>query len=157
MRLLEQQRCDKLIIIVSANFSQDDLTLFITRYAQALQIRKIFSNSSVGFLEIIPIFLDDNKKIIPCTRDNCGIVYNLKGYSVLSLSREGKLFNFWERLKSTLEDGRVSEKRFKPEIPPLVSFDIKKDENSDKGIKMKAQNIYSNVKRKMKKVLVKEQ
>lgn len=96
-------------------------------------------------------FIDDKKKIIPCARDNHGISYNLKGYSVLNQARSGKLFNFWERLSFILEDGRVSiDQRPVKVLKSCFEIDQKDDRsNSTAGILKK-------IKQKVKKILVRE-
>lgn len=155
MRLLGQQRCDKLIIIVSRKFFQDNLTQFITRYAQALQICKWNFGNEVSFIKFYDLS-DDNKKIIPCAREDYGIAYNLKGYSVLSTVRCGRLFNFWDRLKSSLEEGKMM--RF--DVPKNLEFseftlEEHKNENNENSFKNKVKKIFTSVKNKVKRVKIK--
>lgn len=113
-----------------------------------------------AWFQIFKIFEipDDNRKIIPCTQGDFThfpILYNLKGYSVLSIARSGRLFNFWKRLQETLEEGRVSRKQevFEEHVS---KFEIEKNDNDDKGIKSKAKKMCKIIKHQIKKVLVRE-
>jgi hypothetical protein len=104
-------------------------------------------------------FSDDNKKIIPCAKDDYGIVYNLKGYSVLSIVRSGKLFNFWDRLKNSLEDGKATifDKPKNAIANEQFTIDEVKSDNNDSSFKSKCKKLFSNLKTKVIKVKIKEQ
>lgn len=134
MRLLEEQRCDKLIIIISPTFFKDNMMQFITRYAQVLQICK--KMKKILYFEAYRTLPGDNRKIIPCARENCGVnISALRGYAVLTSSRESPLFNFWKRLKETLDVGRISKAST---LVPVISSridSISRDQKSAKKIK----------------------
>jgi hypothetical protein len=155
-RLLHQKRCDKLIVILSKSFChqfqeiQDDLTRFIVKFAQSLQIRKFKEEIQVLVTRDCAIS-DDNRKIIPCARDNYGIAYNLKGYSVLNFARSGRLFSFWDRLAAIMENGRVSVDE--QEIINKYDFTIGKESGPNEGTNSQStmNNMFSFIKKKLKK------
>lgn len=66
---------------------------------------------------------------------------------MLTHSRESKLLSFWDRLNTTLEDGRVSE-RPQPSALPSVNG-VHKDAKETKGI-------LSKIKTQLKKKPMKE-
>lgn len=82
----------------------------------------------------------DNRKIIPCARENCGVsISDLRGYAVLTSSRESPLFNFWKRLKDTLDVGRISQ--VSTPVPVISSRidSISHDQGKAKKVKAKKQ------------------
>lgn len=92
------------------------------------------------------MFAGYNKKIIPCAREHCGnTIKNLNGYSVLTYSRESKLLSFWDRLNTSLEEGRVSERPKASALPKLIYKSAKE-----------TRGILSKVKTRLKQKPIKE-
>lgn len=79
------ERCYALIIIVSPDFFRSSANNFFTSYAQALNIE------------------EGKNKIFPCLYRDCILPKTLKFYFVLNYIRAGNLYNFWDRLKESLE------------------------------------------------------
>lgn len=79
------ERCHALIIIVSPDFFRSPANTFFTSYAQALSIEK------------------GRNKIFPCLYRDCILPDTLRFYFVLNYIRAGNLFNFWDKLKESLE------------------------------------------------------
>lgn len=73
-------RCRRVIIIVSKNFINCQADVFISKYAQHIGIEQ------------------SSRKIIPCLREECEIPSNLRILFHLKYYKDGKLFNFWEKL-----------------------------------------------------------
>lgn len=90
---LLSQRCNHLILIVSKAFLMSPMQIFITNYAQALGIEQ------------------GRRKIIPCVLEpDCNLPQMLRYCFRLDYFRNNKLFNFWDKLDTSL---RVNSKEIK--------------------------------------------
>lgn len=103
------ERCLSLIIIVSPDFLRSSANTFFTNYATALNIEK------------------GKNKIFPCLYRECILPDTLRFYFVLNYYRAGKLYNFWDRLKDSLERAKFIDNTknirslTQPSAPPLTN------------------------------------
>uniref|UniRef100_A0A1L8DAQ0 Tir domain protein n=1 Tax=Nyssomyia neivai TaxID=330878 RepID=A0A1L8DAQ0_9DIPT len=83
---LISERCNKLIIIVTRAFLQSAANTFFVNVTQAIAIEK------------------RKRVIIPCLYENCILPTNLSFYFLLNYQRSGKLYNFWDKLKQSIQN-----------------------------------------------------
>lgn len=88
MLSLLSKRCNRLIIIVSKAFLASPMQIFITNFAQALGIEQ------------------HQRKIIPCLLEPCDLPQMLRFCFRLDYFRNNKLFDFWEKLDTSLKDNK---------------------------------------------------
>lgn len=74
------KRCRRVIIIVSKDFSDCPADTFMAKYAQHIGIEQ------------------SSRKLVPCLREECEIPSNLKTLFHLKYYKDGKLFDFWQKL-----------------------------------------------------------
>lgn len=86
-------RCNRLIIIVSKAFLRSPENNFFVNYTQALGIEQ------------------GKNKIIPCLYEHCDLPQTLKIYFILNYLRSGSLYNFWDKLRETLETAKFQTDR----------------------------------------------
>lgn len=71
--------------------------------------------------------------------------------------RSGRLFNFWERLKNSLQDGKATTENLKTdEIVKEFTVDESKSDNNDNSLTTKVQKVFSKMKTKTKIAEIKE-
>lgn len=51
------------------------------------------------------------RKIIPCLYEKCEIPLELRNYFMLDYNRAGKLWNFWEKLRDSIQVSNVASPR----------------------------------------------
>lgn len=93
---LISERCNRLIVIISSNFLKSPANDFFLSYAQGSGIYK------------------GERKIIPCIFGQCELPRQLNYMFVLDYKR-GSLYNFWERLRDSVETVREKELELFPE------------------------------------------
>ncbi|BES96325.1 myeloid differentiation primary response [Nesidiocoris tenuis] len=84
MRLISE-RCKRLIILVSPSFLQSPANKFFVTFAQALGIEQ------------------RQRKIVPCIYKRVALPQELSYYFVLDYTRTSPLWNFWDRLSSSVK------------------------------------------------------
>ncbi|KAF5279256.1 hypothetical protein FQA39_LY18300 [Lamprigera yunnana] len=79
------ERCNRLIAIISPAFLESASNKFFCNFAQSLGIEQRV------------------RKIIPCLYTPCQVPPELSCYFMLDYQRQGKLSNFWERLRDSIK------------------------------------------------------
>lgn len=82
---LISERCNRLIVIVSPAFLESPANNFFVNFATALGIT------------------ERRRRIIPCLYRQCVLPETLEFYFLLNYQRSGKLWNFWDKLKKSIE------------------------------------------------------
>ncbi|KAF5295369.1 hypothetical protein FQR65_LT01561 [Abscondita terminalis] len=101
------ERCNRLIAIISPAFLESASNKFFCSFAQSLGIEQRV------------------RKIIPCLYTPCHVPPELSCYFMLDYQRQGKLSNFWERLKDSIKSNRnpvieqAMHRSISQQIPPL--------------------------------------
>uniref|UniRef100_A0A0K8TL98 Putative tir domain protein n=1 Tax=Tabanus bromius TaxID=304241 RepID=A0A0K8TL98_TABBR len=84
MRLISE-RCNRLVIVVSPNFFRSPANSFFVSYAAALGIEQ------------------RRRKIVPCVYRACELPPTLSFYFLLYYERSGRFWNFWDKLRDSLQ------------------------------------------------------
>lgn len=84
MKLIAE-RCNRLIIVVSPSFLRSEANKFFMKFAQALGIEQ------------------RQRKVVPCLYQRCQLPPELSYYFLLDFNRAGKLWNFWEKLRDSIQ------------------------------------------------------
>lgn len=123
MQLIDQRRCDKLIVIISKSFchqfreAQDDLTRFIIKFAQSLQIREFSSTICVAIsFSLLTILQTTTKKSFPALATTLESPTTLKATqcSIFPVQADFSAFGIaWLVSWRTAESPLTSEKSFK--------------------------------------------
>ncbi|CAO1348269.1 unnamed protein product [Diamesa serratosioi] len=96
------KRCHRLIVVVSKNFLESNHKKYITNYAQALGIEQ------------------GQRKIIPCLIEFCELPTMLRYCFRLDYYRQGKLFDFWNKLYKSIKPRPVHS--LSPESASIVEL-----------------------------------
>uniref|UniRef100_A0A336LLM5 CSON001312 protein n=1 Tax=Culicoides sonorensis TaxID=179676 RepID=A0A336LLM5_CULSO len=103
-------RCRRLIIVLSKSFMNCPADVFISKYAQHIGIEK------------------SHRKVVPCLKEECEVPSNFKILFQLRYFRDGKLFNFWQKLYEAVAynqtDKDLNEDEFE-RIPHKEFYQIK--------------------------------
>lgn len=102
---LISKRCNRLIVIISPAYLKSSVNKFVVDYAQALGIEQ------------------GKRKIIPCLYEMCVPPLELRHIFMLNYQRSGKLYNFWERLKDSIQAPKFPSPRLNTQRP--VSQEIR--------------------------------
>ncbi|CAL8082426.1 unnamed protein product [Orchesella dallaii] len=79
-----EERCNRLLVILSPSFLESNANQFLVSYAQA-------------------VALDTRcRKIIPCVYKKCELPPSVRYSFCIDYNRSGKLWNFWEKLSQSL-------------------------------------------------------
>ena len=89
LMILIAERCNRLIVIVSSNFLKSRENKFFLNYAQAVGIDK------------------QQRKVIPCLYEKCQLPPQLKYMFILDYNRVGKMYDFWGRLRDSIQTPSV--------------------------------------------------
>lgn len=84
LKLLEN-RCQRLIVIVSEAFLKSPMQVFITSFAQSLGIEQ------------------NQRKIIPILLEQCDLPQMLRFCFRFDYYKNSKIYNFWDRLDKTIK------------------------------------------------------
>ncbi|KAL0281098.1 UNVERIFIED_CONTAM: hypothetical protein PYX00_002193 [Menopon gallinae] len=79
------ERCRRLVVVVSSNFLKSKANKFFVTFAQAL---------GIDIRE---------RKVIPILYEHCEIPPELSYYFLLDYNRAGKLWNFWDKLRDSIQ------------------------------------------------------
>ncbi|KAJ3625574.1 hypothetical protein MTP99_016138 [Tenebrio molitor] len=85
------ERCNRLIVILSDSFFKSSANSYYLSFAQAYGI-------------------ESQRKIIPCLYKDCTLPANMKYLTVLDY-RRNSIFNFWGRLKSSIQVASLEKSR----------------------------------------------
>lgn len=109
---LISERCNRLIVVFSKEFLQSPFNEFVVTYAQAMQIEHKL------------------RKILPCVYERIELPPALKYTTILDYKRSEHLFNYWDKLESSIivrkEPPRPAEVRT-PSAPAMPVPEIKLD------------------------------
>ncbi|GAB0091724.1 uncharacterized protein DMENIID0001_065890 [Sergentomyia squamirostris] len=114
---LISERCSKLILIVTKAFLQSAANTFFVNVAQAFGIEK------------------RRRMIIPCLYENCILPPNLSFYFVLNYQRSGKLYNFWDKLKQSIQNTPAENLAALPANPRITITEVDSPQSSKKSPK----------------------
>ncbi|KAK6633932.1 hypothetical protein RUM44_004539 [Polyplax serrata] len=90
------ERCRRLVVVVSSNFLKSKANKFFVTFAQALA------------LDI------RERKVIPILYEKCEVPPELSYYFFLDYNRASKLWNFWDKLRDSIQGPEPKEKLSKP-------------------------------------------
>ncbi|KAL1491289.1 hypothetical protein ABEB36_011907 [Hypothenemus hampei] len=114
------ERCDRLIVIFSKAFIENNTNQFFYSLAQAISVEK------------------NVRKIIPCVYEDCGeLPIGMRWYTKLDYRRSGQYWNFWEMLRNSIltSDARpVNGKLSLPENRSLTSSNSEATLSEDNSI-----------------------
>ncbi|XP_039432233.1 myeloid differentiation primary response protein MyD88 [Culex pipiens pallens] len=82
---LISERCNRLIVVFSKEFLKSPLNEFVVTYAQAMQIEQKL------------------RKILPCVYERIELPPALKYTTILDYKRSEHLFNYWDKLESSIK------------------------------------------------------
>lgn len=85
MKLISE-RCNRMIVLISPEFLKSSANKFFVNFAQSLGIHQ------------------RRRKIIPCLIRSCILPPTLSYYFVLNYERSGKLYDFWVKLKESIQE-----------------------------------------------------
>nr|CAD7201539.1 unnamed protein product [Timema douglasi] len=89
MKLIAE-RCNRLIVVVSPSFLKSEVIKFFLTFAQALGIDQ------------------RQRKVVPCLYQRCKLPPELSYYFFLDYTRSGKLWDFWTKLRDSIQTPTVS-------------------------------------------------
>uniref|UniRef100_A0A1Q3F6C9 Putative myd88 n=1 Tax=Culex tarsalis TaxID=7177 RepID=A0A1Q3F6C9_CULTA len=81
---LISERCNRLVVVFSKEFLKSPLNEFVVTYAQAMQIEQ------------------KQRKILPCVYERIELPTALKYTTILDYKRSEHLFNYWDKLESSI-------------------------------------------------------
>lgn len=109
---LISERCNRLIVVFSEEFLKSPLNEFVVTYAQAMQIEQ------------------KQRKILPCVLKRIELPPALKYTTLLDYERSRHLFNYWDKLESSIRVRKDPPKPVEvktPSAPALPVPEIKVD------------------------------
>jgi len=101
-------RCRFVMPIFSPNFLNSEDNKFFVNFTEALGIEK------------------GCRKIVPCVYENCPLPKSISYYSRLDYTKRNQYWDFWEKMKKSLENPSSSKLNSKEEL----KIDIKEDSSS---------------------------
>ncbi|XP_059614113.1 myeloid differentiation primary response protein MyD88 [Phlebotomus argentipes] len=110
-------RCNKLIMIVTRAFLQSEANKFFMNMAQHYSIEK------------------RRRMIIPCVYENVLLPPNLSFYFVLHYQRSGKLYNYWDKLKQSIQNTQAETLASLPANPRITITEVDTPQASKLAIK----------------------
>ncbi|ODM99636.1 Myeloid differentiation primary response protein MyD88 [Orchesella cincta] len=97
-----EERCNRLLVILSPSFLESNANQFLVSYAQA-------------------VALDTRcRKIIPCVYKKCELPPSVRYSFCIDYNRSGKLWNFWDKLSQSLNVASQN-KDCSPDLPTSAS------------------------------------
>ena len=96
------ERCERMIVVISPAFLSSPANTFFMSFAQAIGIEH------------------RRRKIIPCLYEPCTLPPTLSYYHMLVYKRHGQYFNFWDKLRDSIQQTAPQITVSKP--PPITTM-----------------------------------